>query len=93
MRKVLSLLLGVLLIAALAVSAAADESGENAGTVPGTTEQLALDGVMDDAYQNGLCVEGVHKPLLLGGRLVLVSHRLGVRDCSRCHGGRLFYRR
>ena len=59
MRKVLSLLLGVLLIAALAVSAAADESGENAGTVPGTTEELVLDGIMDDAYQNGLCLEGI----------------------------------
>ena len=59
MRKVLSLLLGVLLIAAFAVTAAADESGENAGTVPGTTEELVLDGIMDDAYRNGLCLEGI----------------------------------
>ena len=58
MKKVISILLSVLLAASFTIAAAADETGENAGTVPGTSAALTLDGVMDEAYQSGLVLEG-----------------------------------
>ena len=63
MKKIFSLALVVLMLAALAVPAFAAEKGTSYGNVPKTSEAIKVDGKMDDIYKKGLVVKSLTKDI------------------------------
>lgn len=61
MKKILSLALVALMLAALAVPAFAAESGKAYGNVPKTSESIKVDGKMDSIYKKGLVIKSLTK--------------------------------
>ncbi len=61
MKKILSLALVVMMVAACAVTAFAAESGTSYGNVPKTSEKITVDGKMDDIYKKGLAIKSLSK--------------------------------
>lgn len=60
MKKTLSLLLSILVMFTMAVNVSATESGQNIGTLPGTSAKLTLDGKKEAAYKNALRINEMY---------------------------------
>ena len=63
MKKILSLVLVALMLAAIAVPAFAVETGTSYGKVPKTSDKITVDGKMDDVYKKGLAVKSLTKDI------------------------------